>query len=147
MTMLLNINEINNDPPKKTACKQACGVQETNAEAVSMNKHIVSLTKQHKNCAYLTNTLVFRCNQCNSKHKESYYDILVNGNFILQNPVNTITTYIREGEYEEDVTVTPIVANKVCIECNNKMIFEFPISLEYLLVILQSHPPDPSLYG
>ena len=146
MTMLIDMDGMNNNPTNKTVGEQVLGEQGINEQVVQMRNQIISLTKQRKNCVFLTNTLTFRCSQCNSRHKESYYNILVNGNFQLQNPVNTITTYIREGELEEDVTVTPIVAKKVCTECNNETVLEFPVSLEYLLVILQSRPPDSSLY-
>lgn len=147
MTMLIDIDGMNNNPTNKTVAEQVIDTQPVNEQSVQMKNQIISLTKRRKDCAFLTNTLTFRCRQCNSRHKESYYNILISGNFQLQSPVNTITTYIREGEYEEDVTVTPIVAKNVCTECNSEMALEFPVSLEYLLVILQSRPPDSNLYG
>jgi len=145
--MLIDLDEMGNKPIDKPVGKQAIDTKPINEQAVQMKKQIISLTKKHRSCAYLTNTLNFRCGQCNSIHRESYYNLLVSGDFKLQNPVNTLTTYIREGEYEEDVTVTPIIAKKVCTGCNSEMVLNFPVSLEYLLVILQSRPPNSNLYG
>lgn len=118
-----------------------------NEQVAQLKKQIISFTKRRRNCTFLTNTLMFRCDQCNKKYKVSYYDLLVNGNFELQSSVHTLTTYAREAEYEEDVTVTPILAKKLCTECDTKLMRDFPVSLEYLLVILQSRPPYSGLYG
>lgn len=131
------VNETDNKPGNKSANRSI---------ADQMAGQIMSLTMRHKGDVYLANTIKFHCEQCNRRYMVSYYNILANGNFELKNPVHTLTTYVREAEYEEDVTVTPIVAKKVCTECNNEMIVEFPVSLEYLLVILQAKPPDSSLY-
>lgn len=141
-TAINTINKISEIIDVKAIDKSAI-----NDQVGQIKKQIISFTKRRRNYAFLTNTLTFRCDKCNKKYRVSYYDLLVNGNFELQSPVHTLTTYVREAEYEEDVTVTPIVAKRLCTGCDTELMRDFPVSLEYLLVILQSKPPDAGIYG
>ena len=147
MTMLENMDEPDIDPISEIIGVKTIDEPAINEQVTQIKNQIISFTKRRRNCVFLKNTITFRCDQCNKRYRVSYYDILVNGNFKLQSPVHTLTTYVREAEYEEDVTVTPIVANKLCTECNTELMQDFPVSLEYLLVILQSRPPDSGIYA
>lgn len=111
-----------------------------------MKEKIISLSKGYKNNHFLKNEFEIRC-KCSYSEKITYYDFLIGGKFEIGKPIHTISPFISEGIYEETISVTPLNVSEKCPVCGERITAMFPLSLENLISILQSKPPDPQMYG
>ncbi len=103
------------------------------------------MRKSKKN-NFLKNKIEFKC-KCGYSEKLSYYDFLTGGEFKIGKAIPTISPFISETIYDETINVTPLYSSKKCPQCGEEITTVFPLSLENLIPILQSHPPDPQMYG
>lgn len=111
-----------------------------------MKETLISLLQKNKNNNFLKNKIEFRC-RCGYSEKLTYYDFLIGGEFKIGQPTPTISPFISETIYDETINVTPLYLTKKCPVCGEEMTAVFPLSLENLIPILQSQPPDPQMYG
>ena len=111
-----------------------------------MKDVISSLLEQNKNNKFLKNTIELRC-KCGFSEKITYYDFLSGREFEKGKPVHTISPFISESIYDEMISVTPLQLSRKCPSCNEDIIIVFPISLENIIPMLQSKPPDLLMYG
>lgn len=111
-----------------------------------MKKVLISLLQKNKENKFLKNNVELRC-RCGYTERISYYDFLVSGEFDIGQPTSTISPFISESIYEETITVTSLNLSRKCPVCGEKISVVFPLSLEELIPILQSQPPDPQMYG
>jgi hypothetical protein len=111
-----------------------------------MKDAIISLLEQNKKNSFLKNTLELRCT-CSFLEKITYYDFLSGGEFEIGKPTHTVSPYITESIYDETISVTPLKLSRKCPSCGENIIIVFPISLENIIPMLQSKPPDLIMYG
>lgn len=111
-----------------------------------MKDVIISLLAQHKKNAFLKNTIELRC-KCGFLDKITYYDFLSGGEFEIGKPAHTVSPFISESIYNETISVTPLHFSRKCPSCKEDIITVFPISLENIIPMLQSKPPDLLMYG
>lgn len=111
-----------------------------------MKETIISLSQKNRNNRFLKNKLELRC-KCGFSEKLTYYDFLAGGEFNIGQPSSIISPFISEYIYDETVNVTPLQLSKKCPACGEEITAVFPLSMEDLISILQSQPPDPQMYG
>lgn len=111
-----------------------------------MKDSIISLSQKNRNNKFLKNKIELRC-KCGFSEKLTYYDFLAGGEFNIGKPSSILSPFISESVYDETITVTPIILSKKCPACGKELTAVFPLSLEELIPILQSQPPDPHMYG
>lgn len=111
-----------------------------------MKEILISLSKKNKHNKYLKNRLELRC-KCGFSEKVTYFDLLTGGQFNIGEPVATISPFISESIYDETINVTPLYISFKCSKCGEENSVVFPLSLENLISMLQSQPPDPHMYG
>ena len=111
-----------------------------------MKDAIISLLEQNKNNKFLKNTIELRC-KCGFSEKITYYDFLSGGKFEIGTPTHTVSPFISESIYDETISVTPLQLSRKCPLCGENMVAVFPISLENIIPLLQSKPPDLLMYG
>ncbi|HEY9205911.1 MAG TPA: hypothetical protein VIO58_08315 [Candidatus Methanoperedens sp.] len=111
-----------------------------------MKEILISLSQKNRNNNFLKNKIEIRC-KCGYSEKLSYYDFLTGGEFNIGQPTHTISPFISETIYDETIQVTPLYLSKKCPLCGGEITAVFPLSLENLITILQSRPPDPQMYG
>ncbi|MBU4492510.1 MAG: hypothetical protein KKD69_08625 [Euryarchaeota archaeon] len=111
-----------------------------------MKDTISSLSQKNRNNKFLKNKIELRC-KCGYSEKLTYYDFLAAGEFNIGQTTPTLSPFISEAIYDETINVTPLLLSKKCPVCGEEMTAVFPLSIEDLIPILQSHPPDPQMYG
>lgn len=111
-----------------------------------MKEILISLSKKNRHNRYLKNKLELRC-KCGFFENITYFDLLTGGEFNIGQPVATISPFISESVYDETINVTPLYFSIKCPECSEEISVVFPLSLENLISMLQSQPPDPLMYG
>ncbi len=111
-----------------------------------MKEILISLSQKNRNNNFLKNKIEIQC-KCGYSEKLSYYDFLIGGEFSIGQPMSTISPFISETIYDETIQVTPLYLSKKCPLCDGEITAVFPLSLENLITILQSRPPDPQMYG
>ncbi|MFZ2410084.1 MAG: hypothetical protein WAW23_00790 [Candidatus Methanoperedens sp.] len=111
-----------------------------------MKDSIISLLPKNRNNKFLKNKIELRC-KCGFSEKLTYYDFLVGGEFNIGQPSSILSPFISESVYDETIIVTPLNFSKKCPACGKDLTAVFPLSLEELMPILQSQPPDPHMYG
>lgn len=111
-----------------------------------MNDKINSLLQKNRNNEFLKNKIEIKC-KCGYLEKITYFDLLSGGEFNIGQPASIISPFISESVYDETIIVTPIQLSRECPSCGGMIATMFPISLEDLIPILQSQPPDPNMYG
>lgn len=111
-----------------------------------MKEMLISLSQKSKNNKFLKNKIELRC-KCGFSEKLTYYDFLAGGEFSIGQPASILSPFISESVYDETINVTPLHMSKKCQACGQKITAVFPLSLENLIPILQSNPPDPVMYG
>lgn len=111
-----------------------------------MKDTIISLSQKNRNNKFLKNKLELRC-KCGFSEKLTYYDFLAGGEFNIGQPSSIVSPFISESIYDETINVTPLQLSKKCPACGEEMTAVFPLSLEELIPILKSQPPDPQMYG
>ena len=111
-----------------------------------MKEILISLSQKNRHNNFLKNKIELRC-KCGSSEKLTYYDFLSGGEFIIGQPVSKISPFISEAIYEETITITPLHLSKKCPVCGKDITAVFPVSLENIVAILQTPPPDPYMYG
>lgn len=77
----------------------------------------------------------------------TYYDFLSKGQYEIGQTSQTVSPFISESIYDETIHITPLNLIMECPLCHTEIIVVFPISLETLIPMLQSRPPDPQMYG
>ena len=110
-----------------------------------MKDAIISLLEQNKKNKFLKNTIELRC-KCGFSEKITYYDFL-SGEFEIGKPTHTVSPFISESIYDETISVTPLQLSRKCPSCKEDITAVFPISLENIIPMLQSKPPDLLMYG
>lgn len=111
-----------------------------------MEDIIISLLQKNRNNRFLKNNLELKC-KCGYSQKLTYYDFLTGEEFNIGQPAPVISPFISESVYDETINVTPLILSKKCPVCGEEITAVFPLSLENLIPILQSKPPDPQMYG
>lgn len=111
-----------------------------------MKDTIISLSQKNRNNRFLKNKIELRC-RCGFSEKLTYYDFLAGGEFNIGQPSSIVSPFISESIYDETISVTPLQLSKKCPVCGEEITAVFPLSLEELIPILQSQPPDPQMYG
>ena len=111
-----------------------------------MKDSLVSLSKKNRDNIFLKNKLNLQC-KCGYSGKITYYDFLSGGEFSIGEPTQTISPYVSEGIIEETISVTPINLTIKCPDCGEDITAVFPMSLQDIISLLQSQPPDPQMYG
>ncbi len=111
-----------------------------------MKDTIIELSKKNRDNRFLKNKVELRC-KCGFFEKLTYYDFLASGEFEIGQVTPVLSPFISETIYDETVNVTPIRLSKKCPTCGEEMMAVFPLSIENLIPILQSKPPDPQMYG
>jgi hypothetical protein len=111
-----------------------------------MKEILISLSKKNTHNRYLKNKLEIRC-KCGYFQEITYFDLLTTGEFNIGQPVATISPFISESIYDETINVTPLHFSIKCPVCDEEISVVFPLSLENLISMLQSQPPDPLMYG
>ncbi len=111
-----------------------------------MKEILISLSKKNKSNRFLKNKIEIRC-KCGYSDSITYYDFLIGGEFDIGQPTSTISPFISEAVYDETISVTTLHSSKKCPECGDGITAIFPLSLEELIHVLQSKPPDPQMYG
>jgi hypothetical protein len=111
-----------------------------------MKEILIPLLQKNKGNNFMKNKIEFKC-KCGYSEKLSYYDFLAGGEFKIGQAIPTISPFISETIYDETINVTPLYSSKKCPQCGMEITTVFPLSLENLIPILQSHPPDPQMYG
>lgn len=111
-----------------------------------MKDLIASLSRKNRSNKFLKNKIELRC-KCSYSLKLTYYDFLAGGEFDIGEATHTLSPFISEYVYEETITVTPLFLSKKCPVCGEEIKAVFPLSLEELISILQSQPPDFQMYG
>lgn len=111
-----------------------------------MKDVIISLVEKNRQNKFLKNTIELQC-KCGFKEEITYYDFLSGGDFEVGKPGKTVSPYISESIYDETISVTPLQSTKNCRSCGEKIDAFFPISLENIIPLLQSKPPDLLMYG
>lgn len=111
-----------------------------------MKELVISLSHKNRNNKFLKNKIELRC-KCGFSEKLTYYDFLAGGEFSIGQPSSILSPFISESVYDETITVTPVSVSKKCPACGELITAVFPLSLEELIPILQSQPPDPHMYG
>ena len=111
-----------------------------------MKDAIISLLEQNKKNKFLKNMIELRC-KCGFLEKITYYDFLSGGEFEIGKPTHTVSPFISESIYDETISVTPLELSRKCPLCAENMLVVFPISLENIIPLLQSKPPDLFMYG
>lgn len=111
-----------------------------------MKDVVISLLQKNRNNIFLKNKIEFRC-KCSFSEKLTYYDFLAGGEFNIGQPTPIVSPFISEAIYDETISVTPLRLSKKCPVCGEEIAAVFPLSLEELISILHSQPPDPQMYG
>ncbi len=111
-----------------------------------MKETLISLSQKNKNNRFLKNKIELRC-ECGYSESTTYYDFLTAEEFKIGEPIMTISPFISEAVYDETITVTPLRLSKKCPACGKEITAVFPVSLENLIPMLKSQPPDPQMYG
>lgn len=111
-----------------------------------MKDTIISLSQKNRNNRFLKNKIELRC-KCGFSEKLTYYDFLAGGEFNIGQPSSIVSPFISEYIYDETINVTPLQLSKKCPACGEEITAVFPLSMEDLISILQSQPPDPQMYG
>ncbi len=111
-----------------------------------MKDTIIELSQKNRDNKFLKNKVELRC-KCGFSEKLTYYDFLAGGEFEIGQPTPVLSPFISETIYDETVNVTPIQLSKKCPACGEEISVVFPLSVENLIPILQSKPPDPQMYG
>ena len=111
-----------------------------------MKEELMSLSQKARNNTFLKNKIELRC-KCGHSEKLTYYEFLTGGEFNIGQATPTISPFISEAVYDETINVTPLHLSKRCPGCGGEVIAVFPVSLEDLVMILKSRPPDPQMYG
>ncbi len=111
-----------------------------------MKDTIIELSKKNRDNKFLKNKVELRC-KCGFSEKLTYHDFLAGGEFEIGQPTPVLSPFISETIYDETVNVTPIRLSKKCPACGEEISVIFPLSVENLIPILQSKPPDPQMYG
>jgi len=111
-----------------------------------MKEMLVPLLQKNRNNNFLKNKIEFKC-KCGYSEKLTYYDFLSGDELNIGKATPTISPFISEAIYDETISVTPIYLSKKCQVCGQEITAVFPLSLENIISILQSKPPDPQMYG
>ncbi len=111
-----------------------------------MKDTIIALSQKNRDNRFLKNKIELRC-KCGFSEKLTYYDFLAGGEFDIGQTAPILSPFISETIYDETVNATPIRLSKKCPACGEEISAVFPLSLENLIPILQSKPPDPQMYG
>lgn len=111
-----------------------------------MKDTIISLSRKNRDNKFLKNKLELQC-KCGYSEKLTYYDFLASGDFNIGQPSSVISPFISEAFYDETISVTPLHFSKKCPKCGEEITAVFPLSIEELIPILKSQPPDPHMYG
>ncbi len=111
-----------------------------------MKDTIISLSQKNRNNKFLKNKIEICC-ECGYSDNLSYYDFLSRGEFDFGQPVPILSPFISESIYDETINVTPLQLTRKCPSCGKDIVVVFPLSLENLIPMLQSQPPDPLMYG
>ena len=111
-----------------------------------MKDTIIALSQKNRDNKFLKNKIELRC-KCGYSEKLTYYDFLAGGEFDIGKPTPVLSPFISESIYDETINVTPLQLSKKCPACGEEITAVFPLSLENLIPILQSQPPDPQMYG
>ena len=111
-----------------------------------MKDTIIALSQKNRNNKFLKNKIELRC-KCGYSEKLTYYDFLAGGEFDIGQPTPILSPFISEAIYDETINATPLELSKKCPACGEEMTAAFPLSMENLIPILQSKPPDPQMYG
>jgi hypothetical protein len=110
-----------------------------------MKDTIISLSQKNRNNRFLKNKIEIRC-KCGYSENMTYFDFLEGGEFNFGQPIPVLSPFISESIYDETINVTPLQLTKKCPECGEEITVMFPLSLENLIPMLQSQPPDPQMY-
>jgi hypothetical protein len=111
-----------------------------------MKDTIIALSQKNRDNKFLKNKIELQC-KCGYSEKLTYYDFLAGGEFDIGQPTPVLSPFISEAIYDETINVTPLELSKKCPACGEEMTAVFPLSMENLIPILQSQPPDPQMYG
>ncbi len=111
-----------------------------------MKDTIISLLQKNKTNKFLKNKIELTC-KCGYSERITYYDFLAGGEFNIGRPTPTISPFITESVYDETINITPLHLSKKCPLCDGEIATVFPLSLEDIISILKSQPPDPQMYG
>lgn len=106
-------------------------------------KELISKTKK---TGFLANEISFTCPKCQHKENSTYFMLLKSQHFEILEPTTVLNTVIREFTIEEEISATPVRFILRCPKCGSQMEAFSPVSLEYLLIILQSGPADDMMY-
>lgn len=108
---------------------------------------IKDLVLKKRKDGFLANKITLICSKCSRSEKITYYELLKKQQFELLEPMSVPDTIIREFQYDEEITATPIKFKIQCPHCGGQMETYSPVPMEYILNILQSPPPDEIMYG
>ena len=111
-----------------------------------MKEELMSLSQKTGNNMFLRNKIELRC-KCGHSEKLTYYEFLSRGEFNIGQATSTISPFISEAIYDETINLTPLLLSKRCPACGGEIMAVFPVSLEDLMQLLRSRPPDPQMYG
>ena len=111
-----------------------------------MKDTIVSLSQKNRYNKFLKNKIEISC-KCGYSDNITYFEFLAGGEFNFGQPVPILSPFISESGYDETINVTPLQLTRKCPEFGKEIIVVFPLSLENLIPMLQSQPPDPQMYG
>ncbi len=111
-----------------------------------MKDTIIALSQKNRDNKFLKNKIELQC-KCGYSEKLTYYDFLAGGEFDIGQPTPVLSPFISESIYDETINMTPLQLSKKCPACGEEMTAVFPLSMENLVSILQSQPPDPQMYG
>ncbi len=112
-----------------------------------MKETITALLKQNSNNRFLKNRIKLKCEKCGFCETITYYDFLSRAEYEIGQTSQTVSPFISESIYDETIHVTPLTLNRKCPICHEEIKIVFPISIETLIPMLQSRPPDPQMYG
>lgn len=111
-----------------------------------MKDEVISLAQKNRNNKFLKNKIELKC-KCGFSDEITYYEFLAEGEFNIGEPTSVISPFISEYVYDETIRVTPLILSKKCTACGEEIAIVFPLSLEELIPLLKSQPPDMQMYG
>lgn len=111
-----------------------------------MKDILLTLLEKNRNNRFLKNKIKLQC-KCGYSSTITYFDFLSSGEFNIEKPTPVISPFISESIYDETINVSPLISSRKCPVCGGEIMSVFPLSLENLIPILQSQPPDPQMYG
>lgn len=107
---------------------------------------IKELVSKKRKTGFLANEISFTCPDCRFKENSTYFVLLKAQHFEILEPITILNTVIREFTIEEEINATPVKFILKCPKCGSQMEAFSPVSLEYLLKILQSEPTDDMMF-